>query len=327
MTRDLADKPPAEVLEAFGFGPAEAEQLPLGLMNAHWIVAPGEGQAVVRRYHVARTAAAAAWEQTLIEHAANRGWPVATPLHAATGATLFEHDGRLWSAMPFLPGEPASDGSVARYHIMGRLLARLHRDLASFEVEGQRPDSGKAWELDAWVAPANAGTFNELLTLFGAEYPDLASVIRRQRYRNLRDLSRLHYPDLPDRPIHGDFQRNNLLWSEGQLSGVLDFDQCRRDALVCDIAPLLVPHMPLDLRLAAALLEGYQAVRPLSDAEWDALPSLVRASLLTWIAHLLVEWRLNGLPPDGIARTMTVRFPAFETAEPAFRALRKGLRV
>lgn len=327
MTRDLADTVPAEVLEAFGFEGASVEVFPSGLFNRHWLATSGERLAVFRRYAPGRKAAAAAWEQTLIEHAAARGWPVATAFKSVTGATLLEHEGRLWAGMPYLEGRPAPEDRPAQFHIVGRLLGRLHRDLASFEIDGQRPDFGKTWELDAWVAPAGTGSFNELLRQFSGEYPDLAWAIRRQRYRSLRDLSRLHYPDLPDRPIHGDFQRNNLLWNEGQLSGLLDFDLCRRDALACDIAPLLMPFMPLDLKLAAALVEGYQEVRTLSDSEWDVLPSLVRASLLSWVAHLLVEWRLNGLPPEGIARTMTVRFPAFDAAEPAFRALRRGLRV
>lgn len=327
MTQDASGAVPSEVLEAFGLADANVEPVRGGLYNQHWLAGLPQKTIVLRRYHVARTAGAAAWEQELVAHAASKGWPAAPPLPAATGATLVEADGARWAAMPFREGQPGAPEHPGHYHILGRLLARLHQDLASFEPEGQRPGAGKSWELDAWVAPAEAGTFNELLSRFAQEYPDLASVIRRQRYRNLRDLSRLHYPDLADRPVHGDFQRGNLLWEDGNLTGLLDFDLCRRDALVCDLAPLLVPHMPLDLRLAAALIEGYQAVRPLSDLEWDVLPSLVRSSLLLWVSHLLVEWRLNGLPPDGIARTMTLRFPAFESAEPAFRALADGLRV
>jgi Ser/Thr protein kinase RdoA (MazF antagonist) len=103
---------------------------------------------------------------------------------------------------------------------------------------------------------------------------------------------------------------------------LLDFDQSRRDAHVADIAPLLMPHMPLDLPLARALLDGYQSVRPLSDAEWDLLPALVRAALLWWVAWVLVEWRKTKDEPGAIFRTMTVRFPAFEAAEAGFRTLR-----
>ncbi|MEO8539454.1 MAG: phosphotransferase [bacterium] len=327
MTRDLADTVPSEVLEAFGYSGASADPFDKGLVNRHWLVSVDDRLAVFRRYHLNRSAAAAAWEQMLVEYAGAKGWPVSVPLRASNGATLLEHAGRLWAAGPYLDGADTPDDRPARYHILGRLLGRLHHDLSGFEVEGQRPDFGKTWELDAWIAPANVGTFNELLTEFGKTYPDLAAVVRRQRYRNLRDLSRLHYPDLPDMTIHGDFHRSNLLWKEGQLTGLLDFDQSRRDALACDLALLLMPHMPLDLRLASALLEGYQAVRPLSDVEWELLPSLVRASLLWWVAYVLVEWRTNGGAPDSVARTMTVRLPAFEAAEPSFRALRRTTAV
>jgi homoserine kinase type II len=327
MTRDLADTVPSDVLAAFGFSAGSAEPFEKGLVNRHWLVTMDDRLAVFRRYTAVRSRAAAAWEQTLVEYASAKGWPVSVPLREANGASLVEHEGRLWAAAPYLDGVESATDTPARYHIIGRLLGRLHHDLAGFEVEGQRPDFGKTWELDAWIAPANAGTFNELLSEFGKTYPDLAAVVRRQRYRNLRDLSRLHYPDLPDMPIHGDFQRSNLLWKDGTLSGLLDFDQARRDALACDVAPLLMPHMPLDLRLASAFLEGYQSVRPLTEEEWDLLPSLVRASLLWWVAFVLVRWRVHGGEPDSVARTMTVRFPAFEAAEPAFRALRRTATV
>jgi len=51
------------------------------------------------------------------------------------------------------------------------------------------------------------------------------------------------------------------------------------------------------------------------------LPALVRASLLWWVALLLVGWRLTGDAPAGIQRTMNQRFPAFDAFEPEVRAL------
>ncbi len=323
MTRQLAQEVPDAVLEAFSLTGATTTAFDDGLVNRHWLATQGERLAVIRRYHTSRTAAAVAWEQTLVEFAGRRGWPTATPLRAASGATVVNVDGRLWAAAPYLEGNVAPPDQPAMYHIIGRLLGRFHRDISGFELDGQRPDFGKTWELDAWIAPANVGTFNALLAEFGRSYPELAALIRRQRYRNLRDLSRLHYPDLPELPIHGDFQRNNLLWKDGQLTALLDFDFCRRDALLCDLAPLLMPFRPLEPRLAAPLLEGYQEVRQLSETEWALLPSLVRASLLWWVAYLLVGWRIEGGEPRGIVQTMTVRFPALEAAEPElFGALR-----
>ncbi len=312
---------PSGVLQAFGLAGAEPHVLVGGTMNRHWLVAGVDQQVVLRQYHPSRERAAVEWEQSLVRHAGARGWPVALPRVARDGGSIVEHDGTVWAAAPFLDGEPRATDSVAMANIHGRLLGRLHRDFASFERTEQRPGFGKVWELDEWVRSADAGSFNDLLRAFGQDFPGLATEIRKQRYRNLRELSRLKYPDLPDMPTHGDFQRSNLLWKDGQLSGVLDFDLCRRDALVCDIAALLVPLQPLETRLAAALVEGYQSVRRLSSLEFDLLPALARASMLAWVAFLLVEWRVRGLLPVGIARTMTSRFPALDAAAAEFRAL------
>jgi homoserine kinase type II len=329
MARDLSDTVPGQVLEAFGFEDASCERLVNGQVNAHWLAERRDERIVIARHHVSRAAASVAWEQTLREFAGSRGWPVAAPRNAANGATIFELGGRLWSAEGYLEGDHPSETSVPMHHIYGRLLARLHRDLQLFPVEGQRPGVGKLWELDTWVAPAESGSFNDLLALFGAEHSDLAAGVRRYRYRSLRELSRLHYPDLPDRPIHGDWGAKNLLWKDGALSGVLDFDWCRREALACDLAGML-PWDDSNPGLEAALLRGYEEERPLDDTEWEVLPALARAHLLFFIAFRLVEWRMIGgeRPAHSIGRTVRERLPRTERLERTIGELRAaGRRV
>jgi len=317
-----ATRLPDAVQEEFGLSGGSATPLEGGRMNRHWLAEKDGERLVVRRYHPSRGLESVRWEQALVAHVGRRGWPVAVAKAGASGSAAFVSEGAAWSAAPFLDGETGDAESVAMRTIYGRLLARLHNDMASFEGGSQRPGLGKTWELDVLVEPAGAGGFNALLAAFGREYPELAGSIRRERYRNLRELSRLHYGDLPDRPIHGDFHPWNLLFRDGQLTGVLDFDQCRMDALACDIAPLLMPFQPLEPRLAAAFFSGYESVRPLSEVEWEVLPALVRAALLWWVAHLLVRWLLDGETPAGIARTMTQRFPVFDAYEPTLRGLR-----
>lgn len=313
---------PEAVLNQWSLSGGRVTRLQGGRMNRHWLVETSGERLVLQRYHDSRALESVRWEQALIAHVGRRGWPVAVAKAGVTGTTTFPFEGAVWSVGSFLEGEPGDADSVAMRTIYGRLLARLHNDMGSFEGGGQRPGLGKTWELDVLVEPAGGGGFNALLAQFAREYPELAARIRRERYRNLRELSRLHYPDLPDRPIHGDFQPWNLLFREGQLTGLLDFDQCRIDALACDIAPLLMPFQPLEPRLAAAFFSGYESLRAMSGGEWEILPALVRAALLWWVAHLLVRWRLDGEAPAGIARTMTQRFPAFDAYEPTLRGLR-----
>lgn len=325
MAHDLSERPPAEVLEAFGFAGAEARVLEPGQVNTQWLLEGGEDRAVLRRLHVARPARAVAWEQDLLAHTAERGWPVPSARQTPAGDLVLQHEARLWTCASFMEGRHPPEDSLAMHHIYGRLLARLHHDMAGFSLEGQRPGAGKVWELDAWVAPADAGTFNELLGQFARDYPALANVVRRYRYRNLRELSRLHYPDLPGHPIHGDFDPSNLLWHEGKLSAVLDFDWCRRDALACDLAASF-PWDNMTGQRIRSFIEGYEEVRPLDDAEWALLPSLTRAHLLFFVAFRLVEWKMLGgtRPAASIERTVRDRLPRTEGLERFLLDLRAG---
>jgi len=221
-----------------------------------------------------------------------------------------------------LPGDFRGFDTPGEFFERGRLMAELHRDIASFPVRGQRPDLGSSWDLDAWVSPANSGTFDAVVEDFAGVSAELAETIRRERARNLAELGALGFGDLDDQPIHGDFGRWNLLWEDERLSGLLDFDQCRRDTPLADIADLLIPFMPLELPLVRALVAGYESVRSLSAQEWAVLPVLARSGLLRWVTVLLVAWKLSGGVPDGIQRTMTVRLPAFDAAEAGYASLR-----
>jgi len=314
---------PAPVLDAFGLGGGSTRLIEQGNVNRHWRVAQGGRVLVVRRYHAARSARSIRWEHDLMRFSAAKGWPVPVAVVAVSGVSLIEHAGRFWSIHPFLEGTAPADAATAR-ELNGRWLGQLHRDLEDYPNHNQRPGSGKIWDLDVIAESGCAESWESLLAMFARDHARLADAVRHQRIRNLNELSRLHYQDLREQSIHGDFSLRNLLVRGGSLSGVLDFDFSRRDALACDIAPLLMPFQPLDPVLAAALLRGYQSVRPLSGSEWALLPALVRAALLWWVAHLLVRWRVEGVEPAGIARTINQRIPAFDASEPALLALRPG---
>ncbi len=317
---------PEEVLRAWGFEGAYVSEFERGLVNKHWLAERGGERLVFRRYNPARTREAIAWEQELVQHAAAAGWPAPASVPATNGATLVEHSGRLWSAADFLPGEPDLEPTLAGWFERGRLLARLHADLATFARRDQRIGFGITPELDTWLRSSRSGpTFEAALAHLAIQQPGLASLAKDRRAASLEELDRLSYYALPRTPIHGDFQRFNLLWEGEALTGVLDFDFCTLDAAVVDIAITLVPFLPLPAPAVKAVLAGYQSVRELTSAERGLLPALARAQLLWWVARLLSGW--NDDPgsretlTSSLMRTLTVRLPALDAAEPGWRAL------
>jgi Ser/Thr protein kinase RdoA (MazF antagonist) len=296
-------------------------------MNRHWIVHGKAGTWVVRRYHSMHGRASILWEHELIAFVARAGWPVAQALTARDGGTVVDYGSHLWSAFPFLAGEVNVEPGPAGWHEIGRLLARFHGDVAGFSPS-QRPLFGQLWEVEPRAVAAGATSFEGLLRELAATHPKLASLIRRERARNLEEVERLAISKLPVLAVHGDFAPWNLLFKNGALSGLLDFDQARVDAPMSDLAKLLMPFQPLPIDCSRTLLAGYQSVHRLLDAEWASIPVLARSALLSWVAFLLVSWRFGGGEPclEGIVRTMTTRLPAFEAFAPELAMLREGTR-
>lgn len=314
---------PEAVLEAFGCAGATLTRFERGLINRHWLVEHADERVVLRRYNPARSAPAIEWEAALVRFAASHGWPVAPPLPTVYGGDLFAFAGRYWALAPFLPGEPNEEPGLETFHVLGERLAHLHADLRDFDLPGQRPSFGRAIDFDMWLDPSGTRSFDAVLRAFSGAHPELAQRIRAARATVEADLARCGYDDLEPLPVHGDFQRFNILWDRGELSGLLDFDFARRDALVCDLATMLVPYLPLEPRAAGSLLAGYESVRRLTDTERNVMAALPRALLLCWVALLLAGWE-SGANPTAVAsitNTMTMRFPALDAAEAEWRAL------
>lgn len=312
--------------------PGRIVPIEAGRVNQHWRIQASNGAFVLRRYSALRSNEAIDAEHAVLMTAFGRGWPVAVPIPDAAGATLAELDGGRYSLFPYLAGEPAPQESQAHRRIKGRMLARLHADLAG-ALDHQRQGFGRAWELDATLQSAGAESFNSALSVFGREHPDLAAAIRRQRYRNLRELARLGYGDLPSTVIHADFHHHNLLFTGAELTALLDFDSVRLDAPACDIACSLVndctappDYNAIDVDRAAAFVEGYARMRPLSVDEIEMLPALVRAAILGLVAFRLAEWTagLSDRAKASIERTVRSRFPALDSGESRLRSALAG---
>ena len=132
-------------------------------------------------------------------------------------------------------------------------------------------------EMERWLAAIDPG-LGELVAREGAA------------------LAREWPADLPRGIIHADLFPDNVLMLGGRVTGLIDFYFACTDALAYDLA---VTHAAWcfsgDGRafhddISAALLAGYETVRPLSPPERAAMPVLARGAAMRFLATRAYDW-------------------------------------
>lgn len=98
-------------------------------------------------------------------------------------------------------------------------------------------------------------------------------------------------PKLPFGVIHADLFRDNVLWEDNKISGILDFYSSCNDYLLFDIAVTINDWCRNEAIISQSktksLIEGYQSTRPLEALERRLLPVFLRrAALRFWLSRL-----------------------------------------
>jgi homoserine kinase type II len=213
-------------------------------------------------------------------HLAQFGLPAPAPKVDRRGRTLFELHGKPGAIVSKLEGRPLLAPEPRHCAQLGELLARMHVAAASFE--GTQPNlRGLAW----WqqVVPRLLGF------LSAAERALIESELAFQTA--LADTPA--YRRLPRSAVHADLFRDNAMFDGDRLSGVFDFYFAGVDTWLFDLCVCLNDWCierasgALSPGHAQALLDAYDARRPLSADELELLPLLLRsAAMRFWVSRL-----------------------------------------
>jgi len=228
---------------------------------------------------------------SLLDHLAAKGCPVPRTIHDREGALYRKRGEKALALIEFLPGVSVSEPTVEQARAVGAALAQMHGAAADFAgrrangmglAEWQRLFDACGQDGLAVIDPALAGLVAEHLPKVAAAWP----------------------ADLPRSVIHADLFPDNVLMRGDRVSGLIDFYFACNDLMAYDVA---VTHaawcfdasgQTFDADISRALLEGYEAVRPLLPEERAALPLLAQGAALRFTSSRAYDW-LN-TPADAL---------------------------
>ncbi|MDD9900440.1 MAG: homoserine kinase [Alphaproteobacteria bacterium] len=245
-----------------------------------------------------------------MRHLRQAGLPVAAPVAARDGATLLPLMGRASLLTVFLEGGAPVPTSVACCRVAGAALARMHIAGGNFSRQRRNPMDMTACRTlvehsDEGAEKLEKGLGRFLLSVFDDLMGDMPK-------------------DLPRGAVHTDFFPNNTLFSGDDLTGVFDFYFSCTDSFVYDLM-IAVNAWCFDSAVfnadkAKAFLQGYAAVRPLTQDEIAALPVMGRAGALRYASSRLYDWlhRVEGadvVPHDPMEYVHILRFHQSASAQ------------
>ena len=262
-----------------------------GIENTNYFASSTQGEWVLTLFE-RLTHAQLPFYLHLMKHLAQHGVPVPEPQAKAEGARIKPGEdnilhtvgGKPAAVVNRLRGKSELAPSPAHCAAVGDMLARAH--LAARDYELRQPNlRGLAW-------------WNETVPVI---LPHLdasqAALIRAELGYQNHIAASSAYAALPRGAVHADLFRDNVMFegTAGQpvLSGFFDFYFAGVDTWLFDLAVTLndwsidLPSGATDAARTQALLDAYQAVRPLTDAERRLLPAMLRAGALRfWVSRL-----------------------------------------
>jgi homoserine kinase type II len=232
-----------------------------GSVNSNYALQTGQGRLFLRLYEE-QDRAGALRETAMLQRLAKADVPTPAPVARMDGGLVSAVRGKPAALFPWRDGGMRCQAAVSPVDTrrVGHALALVHRagrDEPAPRGRFEHPDL--LARLDRIEASGDA--------TFAPMVPSLR--------RSLEAAHQARDPGLPRGLMHGDLFRDNVLWDgDGQIAALLDFESACDGTYAYDLMVTVLSWCfgdDLDGRLAASMREGYETVRPLTEAEREAL--------------------------------------------------------
>ena len=280
----------SELAEDYNIGRvSKATGIPEGSVNSNFLIEAARGRFLVRIDEV-KGESEVRREIDLLAFLRKHSFPCPHPLQDRSGRFYRDYESKCASVFRYYEGRV-----IAPIKLKPTQLETIGRTLGELHVIGKGYKKG----ID------NRFSFERIADLYLSVRDRLPNYFRKIS-RTLEDeieyLTQYLESKLPKGIIHGDLFADNLLFRGEKLTAVLDFEAACRGKFIFDIATAVNALCFVDgyysLDRFRYLLQGYESIRTLSLAEWDAFPNELRYSSLRFTVTRLHDFFLKPVNGD-----------------------------
>jgi homoserine kinase type II len=252
----------------------EFEGIATGVENTNYFVTTDAGRFVLTLFE-RLDPEHAQFYLDFMAHLAQRGIVCPKPIADRTQCYLGQLNDKPVTLVTRLSGRSELHPDSHHCYEVGRALARMHLAARDFAERLPNP-RGPSWWAQAALRVA----------------PRLHDDERDMLQEELRFQALGAFDTLPHGVVHADLFRDNVLWSNGQITGLIDFYFAGADSWLFDLAVAandwcVDADANFDAARLQALLRGYEKMRPVGASEraqWST--ALRRAALRFWLSRL-----------------------------------------
>ena len=284
---EVSDEALAAFLDGYALGRLVAFRgIAEGVENSNYALKTEAGDFILTLYEKRVDRRDLPWFLGLMQHLAAQGLRCPEPVAGSDGAALRELACRQAAICTFLPGVWRRRVRPEHCAPLGAALAALHR-----AGEGYAAERANALGPTGW---------SPLLDGSRASGDQVQPGLIAELDARLAEVLAAWPAALPRGHIHADLFPDNVFFLPGadgrpDVSGLIDFYFACTDFLAYDLAICLnawcfEPDGAFNVTKARALVAAYDAARPLTEAERDALPVLCRGAALRFLLTRLYDW-------------------------------------
>ena len=205
------------------------------------------------------------------------GFKCPLPLMNLENNPISTFKGKKLTILTFISGKSKENLSNDNCKDIGKEAARLHLLTSNFKIQRKNALSIESWR----------NMFENIKDKCIKIHKDLPNLIET----NLKDIEKNWPSNIPSGIIHADLFKDNIIFENNKVSGIIDFTFSCNDFYALEIAICfnalcfdgVKGNLSFNVTKAKNFIEGYSSIRKLSDQEKNSIKILSQGAALRFL--------------------------------------------